>query len=59
MAMPQQKVEEMTQVEMSPDFDKLFDGDLAAVDASQRRRQMTVGECERLLDSGAIGSVRS
>lgn len=56
MAMPQRKIEELTQVEMSPDYDKLFDADLAAADASQRRRQMTVADCELLLASGAIGA---
>ncbi|MBW5445849.1 hypothetical protein GE107_07220 [Cohnella sp. CFH 77786] len=48
MAMPVQKIEEMTRVEMSPDFDKLFDADLNAATGGMYRRQMTVEECQRL-----------
>jgi len=49
MAMPLQKVEQMTRVEMSPDYDKLFDADLNAVTHNMYRRQMTVQECQRLI----------
>ncbi|GEN33838.1 MULTISPECIES: hypothetical protein [Paenibacillaceae] len=49
MAMPQQKIEELARVEMSPDFDKMFDADLNAVTGGMYRRQMTVEECERLI----------
>lgn len=49
MAMPQRKIEDMTRVEISPDFDKLFDADLNATTGGMYRRQMTVEECERLI----------
>lgn len=49
MAMPQRKIEDMTRVEMSPDFDKLFDADLNALNDNTYRRQVTVEECERLI----------
>lgn len=54
MAMPLHKVEESQQVHVSPSYDKLFDGDLNMADNNQYRRQMTVCDCERLLNSGAL-----
>ncbi|QUO43439.1 hypothetical protein KDJ56_11055 [Brevibacillus composti] len=49
MAMPVQKVEQLTRVEMSPDFDKLFDADLNTITNGMYSRQMTVEECVRLI----------
>lgn len=54
MAIPQQKLEQFPMVEVSPDYDKLFDGDLAAT-SGVHRCQMTVRDCERLVECGAIG----
>lgn len=56
MSVPQMKLDPAPLVEVSPDYDKLFDGDLATATGGEHRCQMTVGECERLLDSGAIGA---
>ncbi|KEQ23415.1 hypothetical protein [Paenibacillus tyrfis] len=57
MAMPQQKLEQSHQVEISPEYDKLFDGDLTTANGTMYRRQMTVADCDRLFEYGAISTI--